>query len=56
VCAIERAHFDRITRLAPLEIVADVAHAASRRRRDVPGYRAAIVLSVLKVAVLPALL
>ena len=35
VRAIERAHFDGITRLAPFEVVAEVFLAADRRRLDV---------------------
>src|SRR5450631_1509356 len=53
VCAIEPAHFDRIARLAPFEVVADVFLAAVRHVRDGCGNCTAIDLSVLNDAALP---
>ena len=54
VWAIERAHFDRITRFAPCEVVADILLAADRCRWDGRGNRAAIVLGVRNRAPFPA--
>src|SRR5450631_92995 len=54
VWAIERAYFDRITRLAPCEVVTEVFLATDRRRRDGRGNRAPIVLGVGNRAPFPA--